>query len=224
MLVTKERVDKYIDREDVIRYLGYRAGHKVPARVSTLIDRHIQDASWLIEPQCSYVIKDVERVEGTRVFLEDVIFESRVIAQLMQRCQKAAIFAVTIGGLLELKVKRLVEKRQVLEAAIVDAIGSDAADKLAETIHSQIGEIASAQGLNVSLRFSPGYCDWDIAQQKMVFQAMNGHSLGIRLTDSCLMVPRKSVSGIIGMSSCNGELEKWNPCKTCDQSDCPGRR
>ena len=224
MLTTEERIKIQIDREEVLRYLGYQAGHKVAARVSSLVDRHIQSASQLIEPQYSYVIRDVDRVEGARVFLGDVTFESQVIAQLMRRCQKAAIFAVTIGGLLEMKVRQLAKAGRVLEAAVVDAVGSDAAERAATAVQNRVREIANAQGLGISLRFSPGYCDWDIGQQTMLFQALNGRSPGIRLTDSCLMVPRKSVSGVIGMSPHGDELERWSPCKSCKRRNCPGKR
>ncbi len=224
MLAIKERIDIQIDREEVLRCLGYQTGHKVAARISSLVDRHIQSASQLIEPQYSYVIRDVERVAEARVFLGDVIFESPIIAQLMRLCQKAAIFAVTIGGSLERKVRQLAEEGRGLEAAIVDAVGSDAAEKAAAAVQNRVREIASVQGLGISNRFSPGYCDWDISQQKTVFRALNGRSTGITLTDSCLMVPRKSVSGVIGMGTDASELEIWSPCKSCKQGNCPGRR
>jgi hypothetical protein len=224
MLAIDERIDIQLDRAEVLRYLGYQAGHRVPARILSLVDRHIQNASRLIEPQHSFVIRNTEGVEGNRVFFGDVIFESRTIAQLMQQCQKAAIFAVTIGGSLERQVQRLSDEGRVLEAAIMDAVGSDAAEKVATAVQNRVREIANAQGLGISARFSPGYCDWDVGQQKMVFQAMNGRSAGIRLTDSCLMVPRKSVSGVIGMSPYGGELEGWSPCRSCKRDNCPGRR
>ena len=224
MLATEERIKIQVDRKEVFRYLGYQAGHKVSARVSSLTDRHIESASKLIEPQYSCVIRDVDRVEEARVFLGDITFESRVIAQLMRGCQKAAIFAVTIGGLLEMKVQQLAKAGRVLEAAVVDAVGSAAAEQAATVVQNRVREIANAQGLSISLRFSPGYCDWDIGQQTMIFRALNGRSAGIRLTDSCLMVPRKSVSGVIGMSAHGEDLEAWSPCRTCKQRNCPGRR
>jgi len=224
MLTTEERIKIQIDRAEVLRYLGYPAGHKVPAHISSLVDKHIESTSQLIEPQYSCVIRDVDRVEEARVFLGDITFESRIIAQLMQGCQKAAIFAVTIGELLEMRSKQLAKAGRVLEAAIVDAVGSEAAEQAAAAVQNRVKEIANAQGLSISLRFSPGYCDWDIGQQTMIFRALNGRSAGIHLTDSGLMVPRKSVSGVIGMSSHGDELEAWSPCRTCKQRNCPGRR
>ena len=98
----------------------------------------------------------------------------------------------------------------------------DATEKLADSVESQISEVANNQGLTITRRFSPGYCDWNVKQQKMVFQAMRGDCAGVSLTDSCLMIPRKSISGIIGIGP--SEITKYNPCKTCDEYDCVGRR
>jgi len=134
------------------------------------------------------------------------------------------VFLVTIGNRLEEMVCHLAEDGLVLQAAVLDAIGSSVVETVADFVQDRIGEVASAQGLCISQRFSPGYCDWDIGDQKMVFRAMNGDYAGIRLTKECLMLPQKSVSGIIGIGPCN-EVENYNPCKTCDNHDnCPWRR
>ena len=67
-----------------------------------------------------------------------------------------------------------------------------------------------------------GASQGDINQQKMVFWTVNGNSVGVRLTEGNLMIPRKSISGIIGIGY--PEVENYNPCKTCDRYDCRGRR
>ena len=110
----------------------------------------------------------------------------------------------------------------MVQSAVLDAIGSVAAEKVADFVQRRVGEVAHAQGLYISQRFSPGYCDWDIGQQKTVFWAVNGNAMGVRLTERCLMVPQKSISGIIGIGTT--EVESYNPCKTCDKQDCRGRR
>jgi len=224
MLAIKDQINIQIDREEVFRYMGYKVGHKVPARIASLVSSHIRDAYQLIRPQYAYVVTDVESVEGSRIFLGDAMFESQTLAQLMQKCEKAAIFTATIGKLLDRKGQQLAEKGRLLEATIVDAVGSEAVEKVIDVVQSRIEEVAGAQGLNISPRFSPGYCDWDLSQQRVLFYAMRELSTGIRLTDSCLMIPRKSVSGIIGMSQSCDEMEKWSPCKYCERYDCVGRR
>jgi hypothetical protein len=221
MAVIKERSD--IDIRQVLGIIGYNTRQKLPARMVTLVDDYIEHANDLIDPSYSYVIRDIELILGSHVIVEDsVIFESKVIAQLLKQCEEVAVFLTTIGDYLEEMVRQLAEDGLVLRAAVLDAIGSSAAEKMADLVQGKIEEEAHAQGLHISRRFSPGYCDWDVKQQKMVFQAMNGDSAGIRLTEGCLMLPRKSVSGIIGIGP--PHVAEYNPCPTCNKHDCVGRR
>ena len=214
-----------IDLQQVVHNIGYGADYELSARISSLIDEYLENAYHLLEPSYSCIIRDIAFVQGSRVTIDDsVTFESRVIARLLEQCHKVAVFLVTIGNLLEEMVRHLAEDKLVLQAAVLDAIGSVAAESVAGFVQGRVGEIAHAQGLCISQRFSPGYCDWDIGQQRMVFQTMNGNSAGIRLTEGCLMLPQKSISGIIGIGPCNSNVENYNPCQTCNKHDCSGRR
>ena len=212
-----------IDRQRVLRDIGYAPDSKPSSRMESLVNDYIENAHQFISPSFSYVVRDIELVDGISVVLEDdVIFESGVIARLLEKADKVAVFVLTIGNYLEDTAARLAQDGLILQSAVLDAVGSDAAERLADSVESQISEVAHNQGLTISRRFSPGYCDWDVSQQKMVFQAMKGDYAGVHLTDGCLMLPRKSISGIIGIGPC--DVEDYNPCKTCDKHDCVGRR
>jgi len=225
MLVTSNRIDIEISRKQVCRYVGYGADYDLPARISSLIDEYIDNVPCLIEPSYAYVIRDIERVQGSTVAIEgSVTFESQTIARLLEQCHEVAVFLVTIGKHLEDTAYRLAEDGLIVQAAVLDAIGSNAVDRVADLVQGRIGEAASALGLGSSQRFSPGYCDWDIDQQRRVFQAVDGDALGIRLTERCLMMPRKSISAIIGIGPADCNVENYNPCRTCDKDRCPGRR
>jgi hypothetical protein len=213
-----------IDKQQVLNHMGYGTSGTPSARVESLVKEYADNICHLIEPSYSYVIRDINSVHGSRVFIEgSVAFRSNVIAQLLERCQKVAVFVVTIGSRLGDVVRQLSKDGLMVQAAVLDAIGSDAAETLAHVVQDIVGKEAEAEGLGISLRFSPGYCDWRISQQKMVFRALNGDTAGVRLTDGCLMVPQKSVSGIIGIGPAS-EVESYNPCKTCKKRDCIGRR
>ena len=131
---------------------------------------------------------------------------------------------MTIGKHLEETAYQLAEDGLVLQATVLDAIGSGAAERVADLVQDKIRETANTQGLVTSPRFSPGYCDWDVDQQKTIFQAVDGDALGIYLTERYLMIPRKSISGIIGIGPSNSDVENYNSCKTCKKYDCLGRR
>ena len=227
MLVTNDGVDIdiEIDKKQLCHYIGYDDGHKLSARISSLIDDYAEHAHYLINPLYSYVVKDVEWARGSISLIEDsIIFKSQVIAQLLEDCYQVAIFLVTVGKYLEDTTAQLAKDGLILQATVLDAIGSGAVEKVADFVQDEIKEIAEAQGLVTSQRFSPGYCDWNIGQQRMLFYALTGNTLGIRLTGECLMIPQKSISGIIGIGPSIDNVENYNPCKTCTKQDCPGRR
>jgi len=221
MLATRNQFD--IDGRQVLREIGYHTNRKPPARILSLVDEYIENVKNLVSPSYSGVVREIKLVQGSRVVTEgSIVFESEVLARLLEQCDKAAVFALTIGGHLEEMVDQLAEEGLVVQAAVLDAIGSAAVESVTDFVQDMIGEIAQGRGLYTSRRFSPGYCDWEVSQQKMVFRAVNGDSAGIRLTDGCLMLPRKSISGIIGIGP--KEIENYNPCKSCNKLDCIGRR
>ena len=227
MLVSDDRVDIdiEIDKKQVCHYTGYDADYKLSARISSLIDDYAENAHHLINPSYSYIIRDVEWARGSISFVEgSIIFKSRVIGRLLEHCHQVALFLVTIGEYLEETAYRLARDGRMLQATVLDAVGSDAVEKLAEFVQDRIREVANTGGLVTSQRFSPGYCDWNIGQQRMLFWALSGNTLGIRLTGECLMVPQKSISGIIGIGPSSEDVEDSNPCKTCEKQDCSGRR
>ena len=225
MLELENWVDTDIAKQRVLQTLGYQVDHTPSVRISSLVDEYVENAFNLIDPTYSYVLRDVEWVQGSVTFIENsIIFKSRVIANLLERCEKVAVFALTIGSHLEEMIGRLAEEGLVLQASVLDAIGSVIAEKVADTIQGKISEIASTDGLCTSRRFSPGYCDWNIGQQRMLFWALGGSTVGIRLTGRCLMIPQKSISGIIGIGLYDNNVENYNPCITCKKLNCPGRR
>jgi hypothetical protein len=218
-------VDIEIDKKRLCHYIGYNGNYNLSAHISSLIDDYAEHAHHLINPLYSYVIKDVEWARGSIALIEgSIIFKSQVIANLLEHCQQVAIFLVTIGEYLEETTSQLIKDGLILQATVLDAIGSGAVETVAGFVQDKIKEIAEAQGLVTGQRFSPGYCDWNIGQQRMLFYALTGNTLGVRLTGECLMIPQKSISGIIGIGPSNDDVENYNPCKPCTKQDCPGRR
>lgn len=223
MVAVSNQID--IDSVQVLRNIGYTNGDNLPVRLVTLISDYVEYANHIIDPLYSCIIRNVEMVQDDDSVIEgSFLFKSGVIARLLEQCQKVAVFALTIGDYLEETVNQLAEDGLVLQATVLDAIGSVAVESVADFVQNRIKDVAHAKGLCVSRRFSPGYCDWDVSQQKKVFQIVNGESAGVQLTDGCLMIPQKSISGIIGIGSCDSNVENYNPCNTCLKEDCPGRR
>jgi len=214
-----------VDERHVLRRIGYKGDSEPSPRIAASISEHVQLAKKLIKPSCSYVIKDIDIVRGRDVFIGDfVMFRSHVIARLLEKCQQVGVFLVTIGDKLEEKGTCLADDGLILESYVLDAIGSSAVEQMAEMMEAEIREMASAEELCVSRRFSPGYCDWSIRQQKELFRLIDSDSVGVRLTAGYLMIPQKSISGIVGIGPSCADIETYNPCRTCSKRNCLGRR
>ncbi|MEE3446448.1 MAG: vitamin B12 dependent-methionine synthase activation domain-containing protein, partial [Prevotella sp.] len=68
----------------------------------------------------------------------------------------------------------------------------------------------------------PGYCGWHVSQQQLLFPLFNGQTCGVTLTDSSLMLPIKSVSGIIGVGEKVRRLDYT--CGLCNFEKCYKRK
>jgi hypothetical protein len=221
-LVTLEKQFK-VTTEQVFCDIGYAAGSEPTPRVASLINDHLDEAQQLVKPSYSYLIRRVELVYGASVILEDgTVFHSQILARTLEKAEEVIVFALTIGSELEDEATRLAREGLILQATMLETIGSLYTEQLADWVEARIGDLAHAWGRTASRRFSPGYCDWDVSQQRAVFSMLGEDCAGIHLTDSCLMIPRKSMSGIIGIG--DSDINDYNPCATCDKHDCVGRR
>lgn len=221
-MVTLEKQFK-VTTEQVFCDIGYAPDSEPTPRVAGLINDHLDEAQQLVKPSYSYLISRVELVYGASVLLENgAVFHSQIIGRLLERAEEVAVFALTIGSELEDEAARLAREGFILQATMLETIGSLYTEQLADWVEARIGDLARAWRRTASRRFSPGHCDWDVSQQKTVFRILKEDCAGIHLTDSCLMIPRKSMSGIIGIG--DSGITNYNPCRTCEKHDCVGRR
>jgi hypothetical protein len=212
-----------IDKSRVCRFLGYLRGQNLTASASSLIDLQIEEAQGLIQPSHSFVVRKVLDAEISRTFIEGaVVFTSNVITSILSRCHEVAIFTATVGAGLEERVSQLMGKGEMLKAVVLDAVGSAAIEKVACELEENVRKKAMTGGAEISRRYSPGYCDWDIKEQKLLFDTLNGDSAGVELTEGYLMMPQKSISGVIGISF--DQTITVSTCLSCSNKDCEGRR
>ena len=162
-----------LDKQQVLSQIGYDDGDEPSRRISSLVKDYIDNSHNLVDFSYSYIIRDIRRIKKNRVEIEPgITFESSVISKLLSKCSEVAVFALTIGSYHEEMVAHLAEDNMVLQATVLDAIGSGTAEQMAGFVENKIKETAAIRGMFTSRRFSPGYCDWDISQQEIVFKAL----------------------------------------------------
>jgi cobalamin-dependent methionine synthase I len=87
-----------------------------------------------------------------------------------------------------------------------------------DQIQKQFEELAGKQGWGISNRYSPGYCGWNVAEQQILFALLPPNPCNISLTQSSLMQPIKSISGIIGFGP--DVKSKGHTCQFCEMQNC----
>jgi hypothetical protein len=101
---------------------------------------------------------------------------------------------------------------------VLDVMGSIAASKAIDRMSDDLEVEVSRSEWHVSESYSPGYCDWDVAEQQKLFSFFPPGFLGITLSSSSLMSPVKSVSGIIGIGP--GMKRNGYQCFLCNDTTC----
>ena len=129
-----------------------------------------------------------------------------------------SVFLCTIGHEIPNRSAQFMKEGNLLKGYICDIVGSLAVEAAMELIQEQLKIKMLHSGLKITNRYSPGYCGWDISEQRNLFALLPDKFCGVELTNTCLMVPVKSVSGIIGI----GTNMKSNPyaCGLCDLENC----
>jgi len=216
-----------LKKDDVCQLLGYRDGGQPTASISVLIDEELEEASQLIEASSFYQLMDVEDVSPPTVVLDNgirITVTGEILSWVLSPCQLATVFVSSIGLPLENRVAELLEEGELLRGYILDAIGSTAANAAAAYLRDRIRDLAKSEGAEITFRCSPGYCDWDITEQRVLFEVMDSAQTGVELSNECLMTPHKSVSGLIGVGWGDKERIRLTPCHLCTKTDCPSRR
>jgi hypothetical protein len=121
--------------------------------------------------------------------------------EIIPQAGALALFAVTLGEQVCDEISLLFEHNDFAGGAMLDAAASLGADLAAGEIERSCDiKWRSSHSIDEAMavmRFSPGYCGWHVSGQKKLFAHLQPERIGIRLNESYLMQPLKSVSGVI---------------------------
>ena len=215
-----------IREEKVKRFLAHGSGKVLSRRTRQTLRRSIEDCNRLLNPVVLYKENSIqENSNGSLTLKGDISLKGPRLSGAMRKCTSTTVFLATVGSALDEKITDLMKKRQFAEAYIYDAIGSVAAEETVDIFQRGFDEKLEKRSKTSTLRFSPGYCDWPIEEQKKIFKILDSTVIGVELSPTCLMKPRKSVSGIFGVGSSEDLGKKSsNPCNRCTYGNCMVRR
>lgn len=204
---------------EVFEAMGY-SNEKPEEVIAEAVFALLKEAEEKIHPSCYFTIRDV-RISGNEICTGNTVFETgKIIARLMKGAERLALFVATAGREFEAWTQTLKKEGDYLNQYIVDSIGTCIVEKTGDYLEKLLeAEIGDTKHTN---RFSPGYCGWHVSEQRKFFALLPENICGIELKESCLMIPIKSISGIIGIGT--NVKTKLYSCHVCDMKSCFRRR
>ena len=200
-----------IRKEEVLRYLGHR-DQEIDSALESQLVRCIRAVLSSTRPRLTYRILPVtdSEIDGLNMGGND-------IKSLLSSCNQAIIMAATLGPEAETLLRRT-EVSDMADALIMDSAQSAAIEEVCDDFESQMRLSLRKDGLYLTDRFSPGYGDLPLEDQKKIMDALDATKrIGLAVTPSGMMVPRKSVTCIIGISDKAQKLER-SGCASCTLS------
>ena len=200
-----------ITTADVYEAMGYHGAQPDEATVNEVLAILDEVREWLRPQFCFFTMRSLPAFEM-----------GRIIERQLKGSEAYTLFICTSGEEYEAYQQRLKQQGDMVRVFIADSIGSVIAEKCADQMELAVQESIDKLGWHHTNRFSPGYCGWHVSQQQQLFPLFDGKTCGVKLTESSLMVPLKSVSGIMGVGK-NVHKQEYS-CGLCNFEKCFRRK
>ena len=208
----------YFNKKEALRYFRAQSDDK---SAETLIDAAYQKLKNELQPR--YTVKRFGcRADAASVLLDNgTVFRSKALARYVGDATELFLFGATLGSRVDIALRRMA-LTSVAEAgagqAVAAALIETYCDDCCAELQKQLPE-----GKKLKWRFSPGYGDWALEEQKILFPVLDcAHTIGLTLTESCMMAPVKSVTAVMAITE--DAIRENHKCRYCNKTDCEFRQ
>jgi hypothetical protein len=206
-----ENIPVKLDADELVKGLRIRRNVEyIRDKLGSLIETIVP----MMNPKALYSVSFVDKIEGDRVTIGNTVFTSKVVRMNLEPVGRVFPYIVTAGSELD-----AVELSKGQSAMLLDQVKTVVVSKAFQYLKTHLAE---KYGIKKLSSVSPGRLDeWPITQQRELFSLFgnNVDRIGVRLTQTCLMVPVKTVSGLLFPSEAGFES-----CELCSREKCVGRR
>ena len=217
-----------IPLKEVYSFMGYKDSEP-DTETSRVTEYLLSESAQFLRPQFKYIMLEGSLSDDMmQLTLQGpagpVTFDAgKIICRQLRGAQKYVVFVATVGTGYFQWTDAVKRRDDMFQTYVMDCVGSQIVESVADYMETVLQKEIDPSGFKRTNRFSPGYCGWHVSEQPKLFSLFSEPKpCGIELTDSCLMLPVKSVSGIIGI----GPDVRYLPytCGICDKKDCYKRR
>lgn len=209
-----------IDRRQALRYAGMRGD--ADTAISALAETCEKRLLSVITPRYIHRVYPLEFCEnGIACMGSRLLLTGADIAAHLDGCSHAVLFCATLSQAVDRAV-RTAQAEDLTAGLLTDALASAAIEQVCDLAEAEI--LAGISGFHTTWRFSPGYGDLPIGLQGDFLDALDAQrKIGVCVSESGLLLPRKSVTAIIGLSEKPIERHRKG-CAACNlMNTCPYR-
>ena len=197
------------NKKEVLQYLRW-TGSEIPPEVDALIDDCMAQTLSVAEPRWTWTVSPIDRAARTPA----LAFTGQDVPALLADCDRVVFFAATLGNGLEMAIRRA-QVRDMTRALVLDCCGSAAIEAVCDDAEGEILTALNDPSVYLTDRFSPGYGDLPITAQPELLAAVDGpRRIGLHLTASNILTPRKSVTALIGLAD-RPQNKRFRGCAYC---------
>ncbi len=216
------RMDEHL-RAESFRYMGY-CGHVPDPSVIKLTEEVYSELTACVEPVSLTRTLPVGHPEEGVLEIEGCLIHSRSLSRNLAGCKEVCLMAATLGIAPDRLIARYEAQGYMSRAVVIQAVSAAMIEEYCDEVNGKICLEAEARGLFCRSRFSPGYGDFPVRFQEDFFRILQVQKrIGITLTENNLMIPSKSVTALIGLSS-DTASEGQHRCETCSLKECSFRK
>jgi len=201
--------------KEVLRRQGLGGGAKVRPEIKSLIQELLAglENQHLLEPAAAYDLYTVTGMDGSQIELEGgKAVHGPALPAFLPEARELAVIICTIGPRLEKRASEYTKNGQALRGMLLDGIGSAAVDKLVPEVIKLIAAGVAPLGYELSSPVNPGMPGLAMTEQWNIMELARASEIGVSLTPSGIMIPRKSVSMVIGIGP---RMTRWTPAEVC---------
>lgn len=208
-----------INENEVLRYLEYK-GQYINDNLKSTINECKKLTKDKINPRYVLRVYPILR-ENNKIEIKgsNLKLVSKDIYKLFENCDGCIIMATTLGIEIEKEIRKY-SYTELTKSIILDACATVGIEEFCDLIQDSIRDKLKGQGKYITTRYSPGYGDLSIDYNVEIINILNASKeIGLTITENKIMIPRKSVIAIMGVSDKSIE-DKKKSCLNCKNYNC----
>ena len=189
-------------REKIYQRLGYKQKTTaIPVNQYKETDFFINEASSLISLRGMFLRLKINHNDGEKIFLsENLFFKSKKLSFFLRHCRGIILMGTTAGNKIMEAIKEKSRLDELAAAVVYDATASEMTDAALDWIMDYFNQILRREGKALlPRRFSAGYADFNLENQKAIYEILHMKKFGVKINSSFILIPEKSVTAIGGI-------------------------